>query len=84
MPATGWEWSLGLDPSIDTAVAAPEVVYLYHAGRTTFPRAMASRGIGHPTAKLLLEEGRRIFSCTRSPLVARDVSGIRRQTTMST
>lgn len=32
-----------------------------------FLLATASRGIGHPTGKLLSEEGRRIFTCTRHP-----------------
>ncbi|MBB4427223.1 hypothetical protein GGD66_005805 [Bradyrhizobium sp. CIR48] len=32
-----------------------------------FLLATASRGIGHPTRKLLSEEGRHIFTCTRPP-----------------
>ncbi|WP_429034179.1 MULTISPECIES: SDR family NAD(P)-dependent oxidoreductase [unclassified Bradyrhizobium] len=35
--------------------------------RNTFLLATASRGIGHATGKLLSEEGRRIFTCTRHP-----------------
>jgi len=74
--ATGWESSVDLDRSIDNAVAAPEVVCLYHVGRTEgVPACTASRGIGHPTGKLVSEEGRRIFSCTRSTSVAGDVGG---------